>query len=70
MDIAILPEFRGAGAGTRLLKALQEEAAAGGKSLSIHVEGFNPAMRLYERLGFRAVEDRDPYVFMEWRPSS
>lgn len=70
MDIAILPEFRGAGAGTRLLEALQTEAAADGKSVSIHVERFNPAMRLYERLGFEAVEERGPYVFMEWRPSS
>lgn len=70
MDIAILPEFQGAGTGTRLLKALQEEAALGHKSLSIHVEGFNPAMHLYERLGFRPVEDRGPYVFMEWRPPS
>jgi ribosomal protein S18 acetylase RimI-like enzyme len=70
MDIAVLPAFRGAGAGTRLLESLQAEAAAGGKSLSIHVERFNRATRLYERLGFRVVEDRDPYVFMEWRPSS
>lgn len=70
MDIAVLPAFRGAGAGTRLLKALQAEAAAGRKSLSIHVERFNRALRLYQRLGFRAVEDRDPYVFMEWRPAS
>ena len=70
MDIAILPEFRGAGVGTRLLTALQAEAAAGGRSLSIHVEGFNPARALYERLGFRAVEERGPYVFMEWRPDA
>jgi ribosomal protein S18 acetylase RimI-like enzyme len=70
MDIAILPESRGAGAGTRLLEALLAEAAAAGKSVSIHVEALNPAMRLYERLGFRAVEDRGPYVFMEWRPPS
>ncbi len=70
MDIAIVPEFRSAGVGTRLLKALQSEAATGGKSLSIHVEGFNPALRLYERLGFSAMEERGPYVFMEWRPAS
>ncbi|HEV2757228.1 MAG TPA: GNAT family N-acetyltransferase [Actinomycetota bacterium] len=70
MDITILPEFRGAGAGTRLLEELQAEARTGGKSLSIHVEGFNPAMRLYERLGFRPVEERGAYVFMEWRPAS
>jgi hypothetical protein len=33
--------------------------------LRIHVERFNPALRLYERLGFRQIEDRDVYLFME-----
>jgi ribosomal protein S18 acetylase RimI-like enzyme len=28
-------------------------AAAAGKPISIHVERFNPALGLYERLGFR-----------------
>ncbi|MDQ4124127.1 MAG: GNAT family N-acetyltransferase [Actinomycetota bacterium] len=68
MDIALLPQFCGNGIGTRLLTELRDEAEAAEKTLSIHVEAFNPALRLYERLGFRRVEDRDPYVFMEWRP--
>lgn len=67
MDIALLTEFRGRGTGTRLLRDLQEEARAAGKALSIHVEKFNPALRLYERLGFRATEDKEVYVLMEWR---
>lgn len=65
MDIALLPEHRGAGIGTRLLRELQEEARAAGKALSIHVEKFNPALRLYERLGFRAREDKGVYLLME-----
>ena len=52
VDITLLPEFRGSGIGTRLLRDLQEEASAAGKSLTIHVERYNPARRLYERLGF------------------
>ena len=28
---------------------------------------FNPALRLYERLGFRQIDDRGVYLFMEWR---
>ncbi len=67
IDIALLPEHRGAGIGTRLLRELQEEARAAGKALSIHVEKFNPALRLYERLGFRAIEDKGVYLLMEWR---
>jgi hypothetical protein len=42
------------------------EAAAAGKP-RIHVERFNPALRLYERLGFRPIEDKGVYLFMEWR---
>jgi GNAT superfamily N-acetyltransferase len=64
VDIALLPPFRNRGVGTRLLRALVEEGASSGRPLTIHVERFNPAMRLYERLGFRPVEDRGVYVLM------
>jgi ribosomal protein S18 acetylase RimI-like enzyme len=66
MDIALLPEFRGAGLGTEILRMLQQDARAAGKVLSIHVEKFNPALRLYERLGFRPKEDKGVYLLMEW----
>ena len=66
MDIAILPEYRGKGTGTHFLLDLQREAAAVGKSLSIHVERLNAALRLYERLGFRMIEDKGVYLLLEW----
>jgi ribosomal protein S18 acetylase RimI-like enzyme len=66
IDIALLPEHRGAGIGTKFLRELQEEAKAVGKKLSIHVEQFNPARRLYERLGFQQVEEKGVYLLMEW----
>jgi ribosomal protein S18 acetylase RimI-like enzyme len=66
IDIALLPEHRGAGIGTKLLRELQEEAKAAGKPLTIHVERFNPALRLYERLGFRMVEEQEVYFLMAW----
>ena len=62
--------FCNGGIGTRLLRTLQAEAAAAGKPLRIHVERFNPALRLYERLGFGQIADRGVYWFMEWRRSS
>lgn len=65
MDIALLPSARGRGVGTSLLRALIDEAAAAGKRVTIHVESENPALRLYERLGFDRVEDRGPYWLME-----
>ncbi|MEE8602110.1 GNAT family N-acetyltransferase [Euzebya tangerina] len=64
IDIAILPEHRGRGIGTRVLRAVIDEAEHAGVPVSIHVEAANPAMRLYERLGFEAVEDRPPYRFL------
>jgi ribosomal protein S18 acetylase RimI-like enzyme len=67
VDIALLPEFRRRGIGTALLGALQEEGAASGRPVRIHVERFNPALVLYERLGFHLLEDRGVYVFLEWR---
>src|SRR3954467_9873691 len=69
MDIALLPEHRGSGIGTKLLRELQEEARSAGKSLTIHVERFNPAMELYQRLGFRQVEDKGVYLLLEWKES-
>jgi GNAT superfamily N-acetyltransferase len=69
MDIALLGPFRGRGIGTRLLHELQTEASIAGKALRIHVERFNPALSLYVRLGFRLVEDRGVYLFLEWTPA-
>jgi GNAT superfamily N-acetyltransferase len=66
IDIALLPEHQRTGIGTKLLRALQDEARAAGKTLTIHVEKFNPALRLYQRLGFRQIEDKGVYLFLEW----
>jgi ribosomal protein S18 acetylase RimI-like enzyme len=68
VDIALLPEFRGRGIGTALLRGLMEEAAAAGKRVSIYVEETNPAQSLYRRLGFEPVAKHGIYELMEWRP--
>jgi ribosomal protein S18 acetylase RimI-like enzyme len=68
MDIALLPEHRNRGIGSRLIKDLLAEAQQANKPVRIHVEKFNPALRLYERLGFSIIDDRGVYWFMEWRP--
>jgi GNAT superfamily N-acetyltransferase len=70
VDIALLPEHRGGGAGTALLHEVLAEAKKAGKPVGIHVERFNPARRLYERLGFVEREDRGVYLLMEWRPDA
>jgi ribosomal protein S18 acetylase RimI-like enzyme len=66
IDIALLPEHRGKGFGEALLRDLLDEATACGKAVTIHVEKFNPAMRLYRRLGFTTEEDKGVYDLMRW----
>lgn len=68
IDIALLPEWRGCGTGTAILRALQAAGRASGKSVGIMVEMFNPALRLYQRLGFTAVADHGVYLEMAWVP--
>lgn len=67
VDIALIPAERNAGIGTVLLRKILEEAAADGKTVSIHVEQFNRAVRFYERLGFRRIAERGAHFLMEWR---
>jgi ribosomal protein S18 acetylase RimI-like enzyme len=66
IDIALLPEHRGHGLGAAIMRDLMDEAQTAGKPLTIYVEKFNPALRLYQRLGFQTVEDKGIYDLMRW----
>jgi ribosomal protein S18 acetylase RimI-like enzyme len=68
IDIALLPNFRGQGIGSFLMESILSEAAQHNKTVTLHVEQYNPAMQFYERLGFRLVEDKGVYCFMKWTP--
>jgi len=70
MDISLLPGQRGGGLGGAILADLLALAAGKGKPVSLHVEKFNPARRLYQRFGFTVMEDQGIYDRMEWRPSA
>jgi ribosomal protein S18 acetylase RimI-like enzyme len=69
LDIVLLSEYRGRGIGRRIMRDVLDEAQASGKAVRIHVEQNNPAMRLYERLGFKKLEDVGVYYLMEWLPA-
>ena len=69
IDIALLPNQRRRGVGSQLLRELLEEAARDRKPVSLHVEHYNPAYHLYERLGFCKIGDAGVYDLLEWRPS-
>jgi ribosomal protein S18 acetylase RimI-like enzyme len=68
VDISLLPEHRGAGVGSLLLRRLMDEAGGSGRTLTIHVEIHNRAAELYRRLGFAVVAERGVYRLMEWSP--
>lgn len=68
MDIAVAASHRGRGIGTELLGRLIEEATSVCLPLTIHVEQMNPALRLYERLGFKRVGENSVYFLMEYLP--
>jgi ribosomal protein S18 acetylase RimI-like enzyme len=68
IDVALLPEYRGQGIGTRLLTEVLAQACAAGKPVRLHVEQFNPARRLYDRLGFHQVADQGVYLLLERQP--
>ncbi len=64
VDIGFFPENRNQGYGTALLQALFAEGDASQRTVSVHVEIFNPARALYTRLGFKQQGDNGPYLLM------
>lgn len=69
VDIALVPERRGRGIGSRILEGVLAEAARAGLPVRIHVERDNPARRLYARLGFRAIGENGVHLLMERLPA-
>ena len=69
-DIALLTEFRNARLGSRLIQDLMNEATAAGKPIQLHVLASSPAVRLYERLGFRRTGGDNAYLEMQWVPAT
>ena len=65
VDISLVPAARGAGLGTAILEDL---LAGETRPVELHVERFNPAHRLYERLGFSVVEEEAIYLRMLREP--
>jgi ribosomal protein S18 acetylase RimI-like enzyme len=68
VDIAIMRGDRNRGVGTGVLEKLFAECSERGIYFSLNVAKNNPAMRLYERLGCRIVEDNSTHFLMTFRP--
>lgn len=60
LAVSVLPEYRGRGIGTVLLAALIDRCdALGFPAISLSVRRANPAIHLYEKLGFREASGND-----------
>ena len=57
LDITLLSEHRNHGIGTPLIQDLINEGKKAGKPVKIYVDNLGGASQLFERLGFRKVED-------------
>lgn len=68
VDIALLSNHRGKGWGSYFLLQLLEEGSQKALPIRIHVEHNNPALSLYERLGFKQVDSNGVYLLMERVP--
>ena len=70
VHVALLPEFRGRGIATALIREAQREAGTAGRPLRLQVFADNRARELYRRLGFVETGDDGLRVRMEWRSES
>ena len=69
IDISLLPENRGHGIGGKLIRSLIQECTGAGAALRLQVLKVNPALHLYQRLGFTTTGEDQIYMQMEIRPS-
>lgn len=68
MEVSLLPQHRNRGIGSALLDALLAHADRAMLPVSLHVEPFNPAFRMYQRAGFITTQERGVYCYMQ-RPA-
>ena len=58
--------LRRQGIGTDVVNGLIEEAARAGQAVTLGVVKTNPALRLYERLGFHTTHEDERKFYMRW----
>ena len=63
LAISLLPEYRNKGIGTALMKSMQEMVSKQG-GISLSVQKQNYATKMYRKLGFNTIEDKDEELIM------
>ncbi len=67
IDLAIHPSHRNRGLGQAVLEAMMNRCRQSGKVLRGSVTPYNPARRLYARLGIAERQADHAYIALEWR---
>lgn len=65
-QIIVAAGFQHRGIGTEVVKRQIAEAARAGGTVRLAVAKINPAVRLYERLGFRVVDEDERKFYMAY----
>lgn len=63
-----MPDFQNLGIGHSLIEQMQQRADAEGLVIELFVETYNPAKRLYDRLGFTVINESGVYLRMRREP--
>jgi ribosomal protein S18 acetylase RimI-like enzyme len=67
-QIYLLPRLQNRGIGSRIISDIISEARASGRRVTLSTAKINPAIRLYERLGFRQTGETEFKIQMEVAP--
>ncbi len=68
IQLQLAPELQGRGFGTQLLQGILQEARLAGVAVQLSVFKSNPALHLYQRLGFIIHSATEHSYEMLWRP--
>jgi len=64
LSIAVLPEYRGRGVGTKLIRHMLDAVGKNYQAISLSVIRENPAVRLYRRFGFESIMETKDSITM------
>jgi len=65
-EILVHPNHQNQGVGTLVMKRILTQAESDGMPVRLQVLKENPALSLYQRLGFRVFNTTDTHFQMEW----
>ena len=68
-QLYLMPDFRGRGIGTQLIRDVLATAASENKSVHLSLVRNNRAFYLYRRLGFRTLDEDSVRLHMCWDPA-